>query len=112
MEIPGSNIIDIVNDLVRTRKTFSAIGGETFAQTLNEIGVPREYIGNSDLLKAMNKASKDTFNKSKNDTTLKNNSSFSNFHSFAEGTTSVSTPKSSRKKKKNQSGFGWHALGI
>lgn len=55
-EIHGSNIIDLVNDITRKRKTFTAVGRNTFVNILNELGVPREFIGNTDLVKALNKS--------------------------------------------------------
>ena len=118
-EIPGSNIIDLVNDVVRTRKTFSAVGKEAFADILKEIGVPREFIGNTDLVKAINKSAKTTsFNHSSNEKTLRKynsqDSTLDNFQSFANGTTlnTVSTPKPFRKRGNNQSGSGWLTLNI
>lgn len=114
-EISGSHIIDLVNDIVRTRKTFAAVGRDGFAQILNEIGVPRENIGNSDLLKAYNKTLKANTTKDINNSSVKEDTTVLNFHSFTDGTTTASTPKSSKKKKNktgNQSGFGWLTLNI
>ena len=116
-EIPGSNIIDLVNDVVRTRKTFSAVGKDAFADVLKEIGVPREFIGNSDLVKVINKSTESSnFDRSLDDKTLRRNNSqdstLDNFHSFANGTNfnTVSTPKPVRKRGNNQSGSGWLTL--
>ena len=45
--IAGSNIIDLVNDMLRSRKTVaSPRGWETFARGLAEVNVPQEAVGN------------------------------------------------------------------
>ena len=44
--IPGSNIIDLVNDALRQRKGFEPKGWEHFFQGLREVNVPQDYIGN------------------------------------------------------------------
>lgn len=45
--IAGSNMIDLVNDMLRARKTVSSPRGwETFAQGLAEANVPQEAVGN------------------------------------------------------------------
>ena len=44
--LPGSNIIDLVNEAVRQRKHSEPEGWRTFAQTLKESNVPRDYVGN------------------------------------------------------------------
>lgn len=48
--IKDSNIIDLVNDAMRHRKTVRAIGRQQFGTELRLMGVPREFIGNSSLL--------------------------------------------------------------
>ncbi|CAF4934081.1 unnamed protein product [Pieris macdunnoughi] len=45
-EIPGSNIIDLVNDILRPSKRSDPIGWEIFAKFLNDINTPLTYIGN------------------------------------------------------------------
>lgn len=45
--IAGSNVIDLVNDMLRARKNVSSPRGwETFAQGLSEVNAPQEAIGN------------------------------------------------------------------
>jgi len=44
--IPGSNVIDLVNDVLRQRKGSKPKGWEKFAHGLKEINVPQEVIGN------------------------------------------------------------------
>lgn len=48
--IKDSNIIDLVNDAMRHRKTVRAIGRQQFGAELRLMGVPREFIGNSSML--------------------------------------------------------------
>lgn len=48
--IKDANIIDLVNDAMRSRKTVKAIGRSQFGAELRRVGVPREYIGNHSLL--------------------------------------------------------------
>lgn len=48
-KIRDSNIIDLVNDAMRARKTVSAIGRVQFSRELQRIGVPREFVGNPHL---------------------------------------------------------------
>jgi hypothetical protein len=49
-EIKGSNIVDLVNDVVRTRKNTSAEGWQTLAGALKDMNVPQEFIGNTKML--------------------------------------------------------------
>ena len=44
--IPGSNITDIVHDLVRRRKTFEPVGWEQLAGQLRGSNIPMELVGN------------------------------------------------------------------
>ena len=44
--ITGSNIIDLVNDVLRHRKSFQPHGWQVFSQVLKEMNVPQEYVGN------------------------------------------------------------------
>ena len=44
--IPGSNMIDLVNDVLRHRKGSSPRGWEEFSKGLRDMNVPQEYIGN------------------------------------------------------------------
>ena len=47
--IPKTNLVDLVNDVLRKRKLFSpATGWETFAAALRDVNVPREIVGNPD----------------------------------------------------------------
>lgn len=42
--VPGSNIIDLVNEVVRKRAPRNPIGIQTFKQLLQEINIPKELI--------------------------------------------------------------------
>ena len=44
--IPGSNIIDLVGDLVRPLKRSNPVGWDRMAELLDTINTPFEYIGN------------------------------------------------------------------
>ena len=44
--IPGSNITDLVHDLVRRRKTFDPIGWRQLASQLRSSNIPMELVGN------------------------------------------------------------------
>lgn len=46
--IPNSSISDLLNDVVRKRKNFLAVGRKPFAQFLKDQSVPKRYIGNQD----------------------------------------------------------------
>ena len=54
--VPGSNIVDLVNDTMRKRKHFEATGWEVFATGLKEANVPQELVGNSRQWDYMKKA--------------------------------------------------------
>lgn len=45
-KIPGSNIIDLINDLLRPLKNNDPIGWESFAKVLKDIKIPLIYLGN------------------------------------------------------------------
>jgi len=45
--IPGSNIVDLLNDVLRDRKTSAPVGWEPFARLLAFLNVPREFIHNN-----------------------------------------------------------------
>lgn len=45
-QLPGSNIVDLINDLLRPLKKSDPIGWETFAKALKEIKIPLCYLGN------------------------------------------------------------------
>lgn len=47
-KIIGSNIIDLVNDALRRRKSFNPQGRSDFARYLQSINVPRDYVGNKE----------------------------------------------------------------
>lgn len=55
-KIPGSNILDLVNDSLRPLKRSEPIGWEKFMNALKEINIPLTYIGNptrSDYIKQL-----------------------------------------------------------
>lgn len=47
VSVPGTNIVDLVNHAMRSRKTVGTpAGGGQFARFLHAINVPKEYVGN------------------------------------------------------------------
>ena len=44
--IPGSNIIDLVNDVIRHRKGSEPTGWQTVAEGLRDMNIPQDVIGN------------------------------------------------------------------
>ena len=54
--VPGSNIVDLVNDTMRKMKHFESTGWEVFATGLKEANVPQELVGNSRQWDYMKKA--------------------------------------------------------
>jgi hypothetical protein len=46
--VPGTNIVDLVNDVLKSRKMNPPIGWEPFTHVLYEMNIPREYVGNPD----------------------------------------------------------------
>ena len=44
--IPGSNIVDLVHDLLRKRKTTDPIGWKQFASQMHAANIPMELVGN------------------------------------------------------------------
>ena len=51
--VPNSNIIDLVNDVMRKRKGFNQDHSSTFAKTLAKINVPEDYVRNPDRIDSM-----------------------------------------------------------
>ena len=62
--LDGSNIIDLINDVVRSRKGVKAIGRDHFSWFLRDIGMPLEFIGNMSLYKESQKFNNRQANKS------------------------------------------------
>ena len=46
--VPNSNIVDLVNDVMRKRKGFNPEHSNTFAKALAKINVPEDYLRNPD----------------------------------------------------------------
>ena len=49
--VRGSNVVDLVNDVLRKRKYFNPQGWETFGEALREANVPQDLIGHEDCWK-------------------------------------------------------------
>ena len=46
--IPGSNIVDLVHDLLREHKTSDPIGWQQFANQMHAANIPMELVSNVD----------------------------------------------------------------
>ena len=46
--VQGSNVVDLVNDVLHKRKYFNPQGWETFGEALREANVPQDLIGHED----------------------------------------------------------------
>ena len=46
--VPNSNIVDLVNDVMRKRKSFNPEHSSTFAKAVTKINVPEDYVRNTD----------------------------------------------------------------
>ena len=44
--VPGSNIVDLVNDALRKQKSFQPVGWKMFARGLKDVNAPMDLIGN------------------------------------------------------------------
>ena len=46
VEYPNTNVINLVNDVLRNRKTFVPNGWKIFCKALGKLNVPQDLIGN------------------------------------------------------------------
>ena len=44
--VPGSNIVDLVNDALRKRKSLQPVGWKMFPRGLKDVNAPMDLIGN------------------------------------------------------------------
>ena len=88
-QIPGSNIIDLINDTLRQRKGVEPKGWETFSKALNETNVPQEVVGNVVRWKWMHK----------HDHTNSDSDNEITFRTPKMSTPKMSTPKTSKRLK-------------
>ena len=51
--VPNSNIVDLVNDVMRKRKGFNPEHSNTFAKALAKINVPEDYLKNPDRINSI-----------------------------------------------------------
>lgn len=101
--VQGSNIIDLVNDVIRTRKPTFPKGTDIFLEALKEINTPIEYLGNETYRNYMRDQTKVRTSTPK--TIHKRKSipaKFPPFSSGYEGDVERIYSHSNKKKKKNQ----------
>ena len=51
--LPNSNIVNLVNDVMRKRKGFNPAHSSTFAKALAKINVPEDYVRNTDRIESI-----------------------------------------------------------
>ena len=51
--IPGSNVVDLVNDALRHRKNFNPHGWRLFAKALSDVNIPERIVRNENRLKTI-----------------------------------------------------------
>lgn len=98
--IKGSNIIDLVNDVIRERKTSQTpTGWSYFSSVLKNINIPQEYIGNKKRWMSMQKQLFDDDNDDGDD-----DSEFFDTSAYLPSTplNQVDTPVSSKKGRKRK----------
>ena len=57
--VPGSNIVDLVNDVLRKRRHFEPVGWQPFVRGLREMNVPMDLVGNPERWRYMQSAGVD-----------------------------------------------------
>ena len=57
--VPGSNIVDLVNDVLRKRRYFEPVGWQPFVRGLREMNVPMDLVGNPERWRYMQSAGVD-----------------------------------------------------
>lgn len=131
--IPQSNIIDLINDVIRSRKNVQANGREIFSWFLRDIGTPVEVFSNAELYKLGNRLpvfnsslvpkkrgkSSSTPNSSSSKSFLKSLSFQSSDDDSDDADNSLidstivenlARKKKSKTPKKSQKGSGWFSL--
>ena len=91
--IPGTNIVDLVNDSLRQRKNFNPAGWQLFAKALGRLNVPEGIIRNEDRLNMVREYRT----------------------KLSSANTPLSSPQSeflpatkARKKRRNKNPYKWH----
>ena len=54
--VPGSNVVDLVNDVLRKRRHFERVGWQPFVRGLGEMNVPMDLVGNPEWWRYMQSA--------------------------------------------------------
>lgn len=85
-KIPNTNIVDLINDAIRHRKSHIAIGQKKFARFLQNINAPRDFVGNQNFWRDL--------------------SSTSDSDENSEKTLTYSTPVTTPNKRKIHKRFG------
>lgn len=107
-KIPGSNIVDLINDSLRPLKRSDPIGWDRFAKALKDIKVPLTYIGNPKRCEFINRLQVKDLNKS-SETEVQEFSTPRSGDKKSETKIEFSTPGSRDKKSisKIRKKFDW-----
>ena len=92
--VPGTHMVDLINDVVRRRKTSQPMGWRVFSRALNRLNVPQEVVGNKDRW---------AFMKGQEEDSSSPQSPPSAFFTPKSHTPKGRTPKRSARKSKHQS---------
>ncbi|CAD6230379.1 GSCOCG00012172001-RA-CDS [Cotesia congregata] len=109
-KIPGANIVDLINDAVRHRKTVKATGRDFFASFSQEINTPREFVGNSSFWnKSLKSIKKLPINTSTPKRHMRSNDSSGNSQNFLSLTNNT-LQNGGNKKQLYKNSFKWLRL--
>ena len=104
--IENTNIVDILNDIMRPRKNFHPEGKHQIAEVLKDLSVPQEFIGNEFYNRLNKQKLPSSTPKHVNKTTFMSANESSMNDSFEESTNSRGKNKS-QNHSKSQNGRGW-----
>ena len=67
--VPGSNIVDLVNDALRKRKSFQPVGWKTFARDLKDVNAHMDLVGNPERWSYIQSTTSSVADRASNETT-------------------------------------------
>ena len=106
--VSGTNMVDLINDVLRHRKTFNPRGRYDFARALRDSHVPQEMIGNSQVWNWMHRetATSDAFSTAGEDVTDEEGSGDDD-NEPRRGRSMMKTPAKIRTSKKPIKKINW-----
>ena len=95
--IPGTNVIDLVNDTLRQRKNFNPAGWQLFAKALGRLNVPEGIVRNEERLQLVKE--------------YRNKPSSSSNHPLTSSLQSPGKPIRTQqgKKRRHKNPYKWHS---